>query len=221
MSSLGSCACGQWFRAPGSFGTRDDLLLVAGRAVDDPLCTFVGDGQAHEFEKKALQIALFVRLLGRQRVPPVCSSNCAVFGFEPLGTTSGKYLALLRDDHRAISAAKCTEILAMATGAVAATGQLAQALSSDLLVGLYEAARDYKCVGGMLFPIFCFAYWPFLMLILLIAGVLPAQRVEDDALSLSQLRLQILLVISLLMAGVAGGVLWRSYSSHGLGELQW
>lgn len=100
-------------------------------------------------------------------------------------------------------------------------GQLAQALSSDLLVGLYEAARDYKCVGGMLFPIFCFAYWPFLMLILLIAGVLPAQRVEDDALSLSQLRLQILLVISLLMAGVAGGVLWRSYSSHGLGELQW
>lgn len=22
-----------------------------------------------------------------------------------------------------------------------------------------QAARDYKCVGGMLFPIFCFAYW--------------------------------------------------------------
>jgi len=100
-------------------------------------------------------------------------------------------------------------------------GQLAQAFGSDLLVGLYEAARDYKCVGGMLFPAFCFAYWPFLMLIVLIAGILPAQRVEDEALSLSQLRLQIILVISLLMAGVAGGVLWRSYSSHGLGELQW
>ena len=22
-----------------------------------------------------------------------------------------------------------------------------------------QAARDYKCVGGMLFPAFCFAYW--------------------------------------------------------------
>eukprot|EP00913_Durusdinium_trenchii_P032041 g30008.t1 len=90
-----------------------------------------------------------------------------------------------------------------------------------LLAVLAPAARDYKCVGGMLFPVFCFAYWPFLMLTLLIAGVLPAQKVEDDAVSLSQLRLQILLVISLLMAGIVGGVVWRSYSSHGLGELQW
>ncbi|CAJ1355831.1 unnamed protein product, partial [Effrenium voratum] len=66
-------------------------------------------------------------------------------------------------------------------------GQLANAFAGDILLGLYEAARDYKCVGGMLFPIFCYAYWPFLMLILLIAGVLPAQRVEDEALSFAQL----------------------------------
>ncbi|CAJ1441222.1 unnamed protein product [Effrenium voratum] len=100
-------------------------------------------------------------------------------------------------------------------------GQLANAFAGDILLGLYEAARDYKCVGGMLFPIFCYAYWPFLMLILLIAGVLPAQRVEDEALSFAQLRIQAFMVLSLLVAGVLGGVVWRSYSSHGLGQLQW
>eukprot|EP00930_Biecheleria_cincta_P002597 TRINITY_DN103602_c0_g1_i1.p1 TRINITY_DN103602_c0_g1~~TRINITY_DN103602_c0_g1_i1.p1 ORF type:complete len:704 (-),score=87.48 TRINITY_DN103602_c0_g1_i1:7-2118(-) len=100
-------------------------------------------------------------------------------------------------------------------------GQLADALSSDLLVGLYEAARDFNCVGGMLFPIFCFAYWPLLMLLLLIGGMLPAQRVDDEGVTLAQLRMIVLMVLSLVLAGVVGGVVWRSYSSHGLGQLQW
>lgn len=100
-------------------------------------------------------------------------------------------------------------------------GQLADALSSDLLVGLYEAARDFNCVGGKLFPIFCFAYWPLLMLVLLVGGILPAQRVDDESVSLAQLRMITLMVLSLVIAGIVGGVVWRSYSSHGLGQLQW
>ncbi|CAE7195344.1 GPAA1, partial [Symbiodinium natans] len=87
-------------------------------------------------------------------------------------------------------------------------GHLAQAFRSDMLLLLYEAARDFKCVGGMLFPVVCFAYWPLLMLLTLIACVLPAQRVEDEALSLSQLRLQAVLVLALVMGGILGGVVW-------------
>ncbi|CAE7444552.1 Gpaa1 [Symbiodinium sp. CCMP2592] len=100
-------------------------------------------------------------------------------------------------------------------------GQLAQAFRSDMLLLLYEAARDFKCVGGMLFPVICFAYWPLLVLLALIACILPAQRVQDEALSLSQLRLQALLVLALVMGGIVGGVVWRSYSSHGLEQLRW
>eukprot|EP00438_Fugacium_kawagutii_P025208 Skav225053 [mRNA] locus=scaffold1570:242169:254928:- [translate_table: standard] len=29
----------------------------------------------------------------------------------------------------------------------------------QLVQWLQQAARDYKCVGGMQFPVFCFAYW--------------------------------------------------------------
>merc|ERR1719330_2293410 len=58
-------------------------------------------------------------------------------------------------------------------------GQLGAALQSDLLLGLHEAARDYNCVGGMLFPVFCFIYWPLLVLLVLVVFVLPAQRVDD------------------------------------------
>ncbi|CAE7663968.1 GPAA1 [Symbiodinium pilosum] len=100
-------------------------------------------------------------------------------------------------------------------------GQLAQAFRSDMLLLLYEAARDFKCVGGMLFPVICFAYWPLLILLALIACILPAQRVEDEALSMSQLRLQAVLVLALVMGGIVGGVVWRSYSSHGLEKLKW
>merc|ERR1712136_660951 len=31
-------------------------------------------------------------------------------------------------------------------------GRLAEEVAGDRLVGLYEAARDFNCVGGMLFP---------------------------------------------------------------------
>jgi len=41
-------------------------------------------------------------------------------------------------------------------------------LRGDFLVGLYEAARDYNCVGGMLFPVFCFVYWPLIVLLVLV-----------------------------------------------------
>ena len=49
-------------------------------------------------------------------------------------------------------------------------GHLAAALEGDLLVGLYEAARDFNCVGGMLFPVFCFVYWPMLALLALVGA---------------------------------------------------
>merc|ERR1712232_188702 len=100
-------------------------------------------------------------------------------------------------------------------------GRLAEAASSDLLLGLHGAARDFSCVGGMLFPIFCFTYWPFLVLLTAINLVLPAQRVDDEGLSLQQLRLGALFLLALLVAAFVGAIFWRSYSSSGLGDLQW
>merc|ERR1740121_674319 len=100
-------------------------------------------------------------------------------------------------------------------------GQLGVALKSDLLLGLHQAARDFNCVGGMLFPVFCFVYWPLLVLLTLIGGVLPAQRVDDEGLTLREFRLAVIFVLSLLLAAVVGGVVWRSQSSSGLGKLQW
>ncbi|CAK0827159.1 unnamed protein product [Prorocentrum cordatum] len=96
-----------------------------------------------------------------------------------------------------------------------------RALQADLLLQLHELARDFNCVGGMLFPVFCFAYWPLLVLLVLIGAVLPAQRVDDGGLSLRQVRLFALVVLSLVALGVVGGVYWRSHSSSGLGRLQW
>merc|ERR1712127_1025994 len=68
-------------------------------------------------------------------------------------------------------------------------GSLSEAFAGDLLVGLYEVARDFNCVGGMLFPVFCFVYWPFLVLLSFLGLFLPAQRVEDDGLTFAQFRL--------------------------------
>merc|ERR1712151_1063436 len=59
-------------------------------------------------------------------------------------------------------------------------------LEGDFLLGLFDAARDFNCVGGMLFPVFCFGYWPLLSLIATICLVLPGQRVDNDELSLKQ-----------------------------------
>merc|ERR1711862_744070 len=101
------------------------------------------------------------------------------------------------------------------------SGQLGAALQSDLLVGLHQTARDFNCVGGMLFPVFCFVYWPFLVLLSMLGVILPAQRVEDDGLTFAQVRLGALLLFAILAAAFAGGVVWRSYSSAGLGALQW
>lgn len=100
-------------------------------------------------------------------------------------------------------------------------GHLGAALESDLLLGLHEAARDYNCVGGMLFPVFCFVYWPLLVLLVQLVLVLPAQRVDDKGLTIRQLRLLVLFVFSMMGLGIAGGVYWRSLSSSGLGALQW
>ncbi|CAE8643602.1 unnamed protein product [Polarella glacialis] len=100
-------------------------------------------------------------------------------------------------------------------------GQLGDSLASDMLVGLYESARDFRCVGGMLFPIFCFCYWPLLTLLTLVGGVLPAQRVDNEGLTWGQLRLGALFMIASLVAAVVGGVMWRSTSSKGLGDMEW
>lgn len=100
-------------------------------------------------------------------------------------------------------------------------GQVANLLDSDLLVGLYEAARDYNCVGGVLFPMFCFVYWPLLVLLALVCVVLPAQRVEDEGLSMKDLRLSLFYLLSILVFGVVGGVVWSSFSSKGWGTMQW
>eukprot|EP00928_Gymnodinium_smaydae_P025824 TRINITY_DN20461_c0_g1_i1.p1 TRINITY_DN20461_c0_g1~~TRINITY_DN20461_c0_g1_i1.p1 ORF type:complete len:720 (+),score=163.21 TRINITY_DN20461_c0_g1_i1:84-2243(+) len=100
-------------------------------------------------------------------------------------------------------------------------GELQTALSGDLLEGLYRAARDYHCVGGMLFPVFCFVYFPFLVLIGIVGFLLPAQLVDDSGLTLAQMRLLALAMLTMLGACFVGGVVWRSYSSAGLGKLEW
>jgi len=100
-------------------------------------------------------------------------------------------------------------------------GALTTALEQDLLVGLHEAARDFHCVGGMLFPVFCFVYWPFLVLVTIVGVVLPAQRVDRGGLTLRQLLQGVLLLLALLLICTIGGVFWRSHSSAGLGQLQW
>jgi len=100
-------------------------------------------------------------------------------------------------------------------------GSLAATLSGDLLLSLYEAARDFNCVGGMLFPVFCFAYWPFLVLVFSVGFVFPAQRVDDKGMTLAKFRILALSLLSILLAAFVGGVFWRSMSSSGLGTLQW
>merc|ERR1712032_701128 len=92
-------------------------------------------------------------------------------------------------------------------------GKLGAALESDILLALHEAARDFNCVGGMIFPVFCFAYVPLLALLFLVGCVLPAQRVNDAKFTVRDLRLLALFIVSLVVIAVLGGVLWRSYSS--------
>jgi len=100
-------------------------------------------------------------------------------------------------------------------------GELAAMFDSDLLVRFYEAARDYNCIGGLLFPAVCCIYLPFIMLLIIVGLVLPAQNVEEGGLTIRQLRLFCLLVLGLVAAAVVGGVYWRSHSSSGLGTLEW
>jgi len=101
-----------------------------------------------------------------------------------------------------------------------ATDELAAALSKDFLLGLHELARDFNCVGGMLFPIFCFAYWPLLMLLVFIGLVLPAQHVDEDGMTLREIKLLVSFLVALLLGAGIYGIIWRSTSSNGLGELQ-
>lgn len=100
-------------------------------------------------------------------------------------------------------------------------GTLAEAMSGDLLLSLHGAAKDFSCVGGMMFPIICFGYLPFLALLAAITLFLPAQRVDDEGLSLQQLRLGIVMLLTLLAGAFVGAIYWRSHSSSGLGDLQW
>lgn len=102
-------------------------------------------------------------------------------------------------------------------------GLLGKSLSGDLLVSFYMSAQDFNCVGGMLFPVICFAYWPLLALTATIGMVLPAQRMKNDGLSLRQLRnfaLIVFLFLLFLLVSVCYGVVWRSTTSSGLGKLE-
>lgn len=100
-------------------------------------------------------------------------------------------------------------------------GDLAAALSGDLLVGLYSAAQDYNCAGGMLFPVFCFVYLPVLAFLVLVGIILPPHRVADEQASLTQAKYFLITMMVLLCGCLCGGVVWKSYSSSGLGSLQW
>lgn len=101
------------------------------------------------------------------------------------------------------------------------SGALTTAMEGDFMLALYESARDFNCVGGMLFPVFCFVYWPFLVVISLVVLVLPAQRVDNSGLSGKDLRLGGLFVFLALAAAFSMGIVWRSYSSQGFGTLNW
>jgi len=72
----------------------------------------------------------------------------------------------------------------------------------------------------MLFPIFCFAYWPLLMLLVFIGLVLPAQHVDEDGMTLREVKLLVSFLVALLLGAGIYGIIWRSTSSNGLGELQ-
>jgi hypothetical protein len=100
-------------------------------------------------------------------------------------------------------------------------GGLYAAMDGDFLTALYEAARDFNCVGGMLFPLFCFAYWPFLMAVTIICFVLPIQRVNTEGLTLREVRLGAAFAVVGLAVAFLTGVYWRSMSSKGLGEFRW
>lgn len=101
-----------------------------------------------------------------------------------------------------------------------ATDQVAAAAGKDFLLSLHELARDFNCVGGMLFPIFCFAYWPLVMLLVFIGLVLPAQHVSEEGMTLREVKLLVGFLVGLLLAAGLYGIIWRSTSSSGLGSLE-
>lgn len=92
---------------------------------------------------------------------------------------------------------------------------------ADMPLALFESARDFNCVGGMSFVVFCFLYWPLLVLSAQILLLLPAQRVEYQAFTFQQMRLLALSFVALLAGAAVLGVMWRSYSAAGLGKLEW
>lgn len=101
-------------------------------------------------------------------------------------------------------------------------GHVGDMIEADFFLKLHEAARDYHCVGGMIFPVFCFVYLPFLAIVAILGFGLPAQRVEDKKdFSMRTLGLQFGFLAAVLVMAITGGVVWRSYSSEGLGKLKW
>lgn len=99
-------------------------------------------------------------------------------------------------------------------------GRITKILSTDVLAWLHSTARDMHCVGGMTFLTFWLVYWPFLFLVWLVFLGLPQQRVRDEKITWKEVQVAAIAITTLLGGSFLGGVVWRSYSSEGLGNLR-
>jgi len=94
-------------------------------------------------------------------------------------------------------------------------------LEMDVLTELYRMAEEYQCANGFFFPLFCFLYVPFFTVVFIVSLMLPAQKVEEMQVSAKEVAIYAVSIITLVCGAFTGGVFWRSYSSHGMGNMKW
>ena len=95
-----------------------------------------------------------------------------------------------------------------------------KSMAQDPVVALYRAARDYRCVGGWLYPAFCFIYLPFALLIFIIAVILPEQEVLQENITRKDVKIFLKAFVFVLGGALTLGIVWRSTSSAGLGDIK-
>eukprot|EP00397_Hematodinium_sp_SG-2012_P016122 GEMP01016440.1.p1 GENE.GEMP01016440.1~~GEMP01016440.1.p1 ORF type:complete len:678 (+),score=129.06 GEMP01016440.1:67-2100(+) len=94
-------------------------------------------------------------------------------------------------------------------------------LDVDPFEQLYTLAEHYTCVHGALFPLFCFLYVPFFAVVFIVSVCLPSQKVDPQKISALEFLIYTVSVVVIVLAAFTGGIVWRSFSSAGLGSLKW